>query len=65
MTWILTLCIGVSWGGCGSWQEREFPDADSCYRSLKEMRTGDQPISESDKKRNTVAFCAPKQKSAK
>ena len=61
MTWILYICIGVSWAGCGSIRQHEFPTADTCFRALKEMRTGDQPVAESEKKRNTVAYCHPKQ----
>ena len=57
--WQLVICIGVSWGGCGSYQESTYPTEDSCYRALREMKTGDQPVSESGSKRNTVAFCRP------
>ena len=64
-TWILSVCIGVSWAGCGSSMRLEYPSEASCYRALKEMKTGDQPIAESEKKRNTVAVCAPKQEEKK
>lgn len=57
--WILRVCIGVSWGGCGAGGSYIFPDEQSCQRALKTMVTGDQPTAESGKKRNTVAFCYP------
>lgn len=59
MIWMLTICIGVSWAGCGSAPRYQFPDEASCYRALEHIRTGDSPIAESDKKRNNVAYCAP------
>jgi hypothetical protein len=58
-TWVLEACIGVSWGGCGRERHFLFPTEDSCYRALSAMQTGDQPVAESDKKRNTVAVCRP------
>lgn len=57
--WMLTICIGVSWAGCGSAPRFQFADEQSCYRALDHIRTGDSPIAESDNKRNTVAYCAP------
>ena len=59
MIWEMFVCIGVTWAGCGVVQYVQYPTEDSCYRALREMRTGDSPISESDKKRNTVAICRP------
>jgi hypothetical protein len=59
MIWTLYLCIGVTWAGCGAWQRIPFPTEEACYKSLREMKTGDQPIAESNKKRNTVAYCYP------
>lgn len=63
--WELIVCIGVTWAGCGQQQWSQFPSEDSCYRALREMKTGDQPIAESAKKRNTVAYCRPVQNAAK
>jgi hypothetical protein len=60
MTWELFVCIGVTWAGCGSIIQTPYQSEDSCYRALRELRTGDSPTAESDKKRNTVAFCRPK-----
>ena len=57
--WTLIMCIGVSWAGCASVQYAEYPSEDSCYRALREMKTGDQQIGESGAKRNTVAYCRP------
>ena len=57
--WMLDVCTGVSWGGCGRHSNVPFPTEESCYRSLATLKTGDQPIAESETKRNTVAFCRP------
>lgn len=59
--WELVICVGVTWAGCGAHYVPAYPSEESCYRALREMKTGDQPVAESDKKRNTVAFCQPKQ----
>lgn len=61
MSWVLVICLGVSWAGCGAVQIAEYPTEDSCYRALAALKTGDQAISESDNKRNTVAYCKPKE----
>lgn len=60
--WTLIVCIGVTWAGCGSTHWATYPSEDSCYRALKEMKTGDQPVAESGKKRNTIAYCRPTDK---
>ncbi len=65
MTWILSICIGVTWAGCGGVREGYYPSEESCYRAPAAMKTGDQPIAESEKKRNTVAFCKPDTTKAK
>ena len=62
MSWILFVCMGVSGWGCGAIREEAYPNEASCYRALAAMKTGDQPMAESDKKRNTVAYCKPKAK---
>lgn len=61
-TWILGICIGVTWAGCGGVRHLEFPSENSCYRALEAMKTGDQPVAESSNKRNTIAYCYPKKK---
>ena len=65
MSWFLSICIGVSWAGCGSAPLLKFPSEESCYRALAAMKTGDQPVAESGNKRNTVAFCFPEQPNQK
>lgn len=60
MNWVLVICLGVSWVGCGSLQEAEYPTEESFYRALEMMKTGDQVVAESNNKRNTVAYCKPK-----
>jgi len=57
--WTLVISIGVTWAGCGAQQWATYPSEDSCYRALREMKTGDQPIAESKNKRNTIAYCRP------
>jgi hypothetical protein len=57
--WTLIICIGVTWAGCANVHYAEYPSEDSCYRALREMKTGDQQVAESGKKRNTVAYCKP------
>jgi hypothetical protein len=59
MIWILHICIGVSAMGCGAAKALPYPTEEACYKSLREMRTGDSPNAEPDKKRNTVAYCHP------
>jgi hypothetical protein len=59
MLWELFVCMGVSWAGCGSASVAVYPGEDACYRALREMKTGDSPVAESGKKRNTVAYCRP------
>lgn len=60
MIWELYVCFGITWAGCAGITTAEYPSEESCYRALAAMKTGDQPISESDKKRNTIALCRPK-----
>ncbi len=58
--WEMVICIGVTWSGCGAYHTPIYQSEESCFRALREMKTGDQPINESGKKRNTVAYCKPK-----
>ena len=60
MMWELFICLGITWAGCGGYQTATYPSEESCYRALAAMRTGDQPVAESGKKRNTIAYCKPK-----
>ena len=62
MIWELVLIMGITWAGVGAQRVSEYPSEDSCYRALREMKTGDSPIMESNQKKNTVAFCRPKTK---
>ena len=61
MNWILIICAGISWAGCGNQMVTTYPSEESCYRALKAMRVVDQPIGESEKKRSMYAYCAPKE----
>lgn len=38
MAYILIICIGVSWGGCGASTRGIFPDEESCFRALREAK---------------------------
>lgn len=60
MEWVLTICMGVSSWGCGAFARVPYPTEEACYKALERMKTGDSNISESNRKRNTVAYCAPK-----
>ena len=60
MSWMLTICIGVSWAGCGSYWAMEYPNEESCYRALAAMKTDGQPVAESEKRRSSIAACSPK-----
>lgn len=61
MTWILVVVYGISWAGPGGRDFAEYPNEQSCYRALQAIKFGDQPIAESDKKRNAFAYCKPKE----
>jgi len=58
--WILYVCIGVSWAGCGTGGTSLFPDEASCYRALDHMVVSNaSPVGESDNRRDVVAYCKP------
>jgi hypothetical protein len=64
MEWVLTICLGVSWAGCGSNQYRTYPSEDSCYRALDHMHVSNaSPVAESENRRDVVAYCSPVQPS--
>lgn len=39
-TWLLVVCVGVSWAGCAKVWESEYPDAESCYEAIEAIRGG-------------------------
>lgn len=57
--WQMILCLGITWAGCGAHHTAIYPNEASCYRALKAVQENSQPISESNKKRSMVAYCAP------
>lgn len=65
MIWELFVCLGVTFMGCGAVTVTKYPSEESCYRALREMKTGDSPVAESGAKRNTIAYCRPKQDGGK
>ena len=63
--WTLWLCVGISWGGCGSGRVLEFPTKQACLETLATIRTLDDPkpsaLAEGSAKRSAVAMCYPKE----
>lgn len=49
-TWILVVCIGVFWGGCGGTIRTVFDTKEECYEALGKMH----------KSEDTTAMCMPK-----
>ena len=60
MIYMMYLCAGITWAGCGVITRVEFPNEAACYRSLAAIRINDQPVAESDKRRSMFAYCYPK-----
>jgi len=61
MLWELVLCIGIYWGGCGRHEAVSMPNEEACYRALKALRTDESAPVESQSRRGSLAYCAPKQ----
>jgi len=57
--WELVICLGITWAGCGSYQDSKFPNEESCYRALKVMQMPGQQIMESKNRHDVVAYCKP------
>lgn len=55
--WVLIICAGISWAGCGIISKAEYPSEDSCYRALESMRF--DVHTESEKRRSAYAYCSP------
>ena len=62
--WVLSVCAGITWAGCGTGVHATFPDEASCYRAIKNMYNSDQyqPVQENQNRRSMFAVCYPKQK---
>lgn len=58
-SWTLEVCGGVSSWGCGTFRTFVYPGKSDCYEALATLHSGDQPIAESELKRNTIAACRP------
>lgn len=59
--WILEVCIGITWAGCGSWPKYEYPNEASCYRALEAMRNNNKATAiESPARRDALVLCRPK-----
>lgn len=55
MIWQMVMCIGVYWGGCGSYMVADYPDESACQRALSSMR-----FPPDSSKRGAVAYCRVK-----
>lgn len=53
IVWILSICIGVSWMGCGVTEKFVMPDEHSCYRAAREARLNSGP--------DIAAYCRPRE----
>lgn len=60
--WILQVCFGISWGGCGGVRYFEFPTETACYKSLDAMRLDTDDSKASEKRRSMWAVCYPDQR---
>jgi hypothetical protein len=59
MAYVLVICAGISWAGCGHVSVRPFRDEASCSRSLREMRIDGVVAGEGEKRRSMYAYCRP------
>jgi len=53
--WALIICAGISWGGCGTFHQAEFPTQEACERALSTVRFDTPPGSTSG--RSAFAYC--------
>jgi len=63
MTWVLAICAGISWGGCGYVQHVEMPSKEACFEALAAVRFDETASGET--RRSAVAYCYPKSSPAK
>jgi hypothetical protein len=62
MEYVLIICAGISWAGCGSVSASTFPNEESCQRSLQTMVVQQNGQAVAGKNgRQMYAYCRPKQ----
>jgi hypothetical protein len=52
ITWVLHVCIGATWAGCGAFVMYEYPSEQQCQASLRAAVIQSQRV---------TMWCAPKQ----
>lgn len=59
--WILLICLGInSWTGCGANIQTKFPDKDSCFEALKNVRTQEKgALATGEASSEFMAICVP------
>ena len=64
VVWVLVICTGVSWGGCGHRNTGIFPDAQSCYEALGHVKMEKSGSLATGKGTGDSAYaaCLPQQK---
>jgi len=62
MVWMLVICVGVTWAGCGGVMRGEYPNEESCYRALRTMVMPESGVvaDVNSKRRSGIAYCRPK-----
>lgn len=61
MIYVLTIIYGISWGG--AYQKHvEFPNKESCFEALANMRVNDAGSNSNHETEKSIAFCAPLKK---
>lgn len=61
--WILVICINSTWAGCGAQRVSEMPNKETCFEALREIRVENSAtVASGEIAKNTVAYCAPKEK---
>jgi hypothetical protein len=61
--WVLHICFGISWGGCGGIRAYEYKDEVACYKALETMRVDVGDVKASEKRRSMWAICRPVERS--
>jgi hypothetical protein len=60
--YVLVICAGISWAGCGVSMTYAYPDEEACQRALQTMIIQQNGQAVAGKNgRQMYAFCRPKQ----
>lgn len=57
LIWVLAVCGGLSWGGCGMRHHIPMPSKEACFEALAAVRFDETASGES--RRSAVAYCYP------